>query len=423
MKPKRALHSALRLSALLAAVFAAGLVVNIGLFSYAVFYLSDKEGEPRVARYAEALEHTDDGYMLPAQTADALTANDYWAMLISNETGRVVWAYEKPEEVPEKYTLSDVAVFSRWYLNDYPVKVRVVEDGLFVLGAPRDSVWKYPLEMPAAELDFWPVWLGAALVCNFLVILIVSVWMTGRWHKSRDAARAEWISGVSHDVRTPLSMVLGYAASLESDGALPEKQRQQAGVIRRKGEEMRLLIADLNLVNRLEYAIEPLQTEHLSMAALVREAAADFLNSDLDEKYPIEAEIDPAAAALQLRGDRALLSRMLKNLIGNSVRHNPQGCSIRIELCAEEKKRLRLTIRDDGTGFSSEQLALLHRDTQPEAASGHGLGLRIVKRIVAVHRGRIRLSNEPAGGCSCTVWLKAHSDDRKNRPTGADEEL
>ncbi|MEL7567242.1 MAG: HAMP domain-containing sensor histidine kinase [Dehalobacterium sp.] len=414
MKPKRALHSALRLAALLAVILAAGLVVNIGLLSYAVFTLSDKGSEPRISQYAEALEHTNSGYLLPKETMNALAVNDYWAMLISNETGKVVWAYEKPVEVPEQYTLSDVAVFSRWYLADYPVKVRALEDGLFVLGAPKDSAWKYPLEMPVVQLYFWPVWLGVALVCNFLVILIVSVWMTGRWHKNRDAARAEWISGVSHDIRTPLSMVLGYAASLEKDGALPEKTRQQAGIIRRKGEEMRLLIADLNLVSRLEYAMEPLQTECLSMPALVREAAVDFLNADLDEKYPIEVEIDPTAAALQLRGDRALLVRMLNNLIGNSVRHNPQGCSLRIELCAE-RKLLRLTVQDDGTGFSDEQLALLHRDTLPEGFSGHGLGLRIVKRIVAVHEGRIRFKNEPAGGCSCTVWLKAYSKKRKGQ--------
>jgi signal transduction histidine kinase len=412
MKPKRALHSALRLAALLAAILAVGLVVNIGLFSYAVVTLSDKGSEPRVSPYAEALGHTNGGYMLPEEIMDALAANDYWAMLISDETGKVVWAYEKPVEVAEQYTLSDVAVFSRWYLNDYPVKVWGVEDGLFVLGAPKDSAWKYPLEMPVAQLYFWPVWFGVALVCNFLVILTVSVRMTGRWHKNRDAARAEWISGVSHDIRTPLSVVLGYAASLENGGALPDKQRQQAGIIRRKGEEMRLLIADLNLVSRLEYAMEPLQTERLSMAALVREAAADFLNADLDEKYPVEVEIDPAAVALQLRGDRALLVRLLNNLIGNSVHHNPQGCSIRIELCAK-RKLLRLTVQDDGTGFSDEQLALLNRNTLPEASLGHGLGLRIVKRIVAVHGGRVRFRNDPSGGCSCTVWLKADSKKRK----------
>ncbi|HWQ80076.1 MAG TPA: HAMP domain-containing sensor histidine kinase [Anaerovoracaceae bacterium] len=413
MKSKRALHSALQLAALLAAILAVGLVVNIGLFSYAVFTLSDKGSEPRVTPYAEALEHTNGGYMLPEGAMNALAANDYWAMLIANETGKVVWAYEKPVEVAEQYTLSEVAGFSRWYLNDYPVKVWGVEDGLFVLGAPKDSAWKYPLEMPIAQLCFWPIWFGVALVCNFLVILSVSVWMMGRWHKNRDAARTEWIAGVSHDIRTPLSMVLGYAASLENEGALPDKQRQQAGIIRRKGEEMRLLIADLNLVSRLEYAMEPLQTERLSMPALLREVVADFLNTDPDEKYPIEVEIDPAAVALQLRGDRALLVRMLNNLISNSVHHNPQGCSIRIELCVE-RKLLRLTVQDDGTGFSDEQLALLNRNTLPEASWGHGLGLRIVKRIVTVHGGYIRFKNELAGGCSCTVWLKSYSKKRKN---------
>lgn len=406
MKPKRVIRSALWLSALLAVIFAVGMVVNLGLFSYAVISLSGKGGEPQVSRYAEMLEHTDNGYLLAAEAEEILAENHYWAMLISDASGEVLWSYGKPPEVPERYSLSDIAAFSRWYLADYPVKVWTVTDGLFVLGGPKDSAWKYPVEMSMDQLNFWPVWTVIALACNFLVIFGVSVWMTGRRYKERDSARIEWVSGVSHDIRTPLSMVLGYAASLEKDGEIPEKQRQQAGVIRQKGEEMRSLVADLNLVNRLEYAMEPLKKEGLSMAALVRETAANFLNGDLDEKYPIEVEIDPAAAALQTYGDRALLVRMLGNLVGNSIRHNPQGCSIRIELRAE-RKLLHLTVQDNGAGFSDQQLTLLRRDTPPETAlGGGGLGLRIVKRIVAVHGGRICFRNLPAGGCSCTVQLK-----------------
>jgi len=406
VKSKGIRYSALWLSALLAVIFAVGIIVNLGLFFYAVISFSGKGREPKVSMYAEMLEHTNSGYLLPAEAADKLTENHYWAMLISDTNGEVLWSYDKPPEVPEQYNFSDIAAFSRWYLTDYPVKVWTVEDGLFVLGAPKDSIWKNPVEMSMDQLNFWPVWIVVALVCNFLVIFGVSVWMSGRRYKERDAARIEWIAGVSHDIRTPLSMVLGYAASLENDGEIPEKKRQQAGVIRQKGEEMRSLVADLNLVNRLEYAMEPLKKESLSMAALVRETAANFLNADLDEKYPIEVEIHPTAAALQTYGDRALLVRMLGNLIGNSIRHNPQGCSIRIELGAE-RKLFHLTIQDNGAGFTDEQLTLLRKGTKHETSSGSGLGLRIVKRIVEVHGGQICFRNILEGGCSCTVWLKA----------------
>lgn len=408
MKPNRTLRSALRLAALLAILLAVGFIVNLVLFTYAVFAASNKGKEPQVSLFAEALEYIDGGYALPEKATNTLSENNYWAMFISNNTGEVVWAYDKPAEVAETYTLSDVATFSRWYLADYPVKVWAVDDGLFVLGTPKDSAWKYPLEMPIAQLFFWPVWLAVAVVCNSLVILGVSLWMTGRWHKERDSARTEWISGVSHDIRTPLSMVLGYAASLENDATLPEKQRQQAEVIHRKSEEMRQLIADLNLANRLEFSMERLHTEALSMATLVREVAANYLNADLDEKHPIEVEIDPAVLALRLRGDRTLLVRMLNNLIGNSLRHNPQGCSIRVELCAV-RKALQLTVQDDGVGFPPQQLLLLQKHTLPETASSHGLGLRIVKQIVAVHRGSVRFENLSTGGCICTVCLKTNS--------------
>lgn len=415
MKPKRALRGVWRLTVLLVVILLAGLVVNLGLLTYAVFSIADTNSNTKVPLYAEALKKTGGVYTLPAQMEKDLATTGAWAMLIANETGAVVWSYEKPGDVPEQYTLSEIASFSRWYLQDYPVKVWAAEDGLFVLGAPKDSAWKYPLEMPISQLEFWPVWLLVAAACNFSVILGVALWMKGRWQKERDAARSQWIAAVSHDIRTPLSMVLGYAANLEDDGALPEKQRQQASLIRCKGEEMRLLIADLNLANRLEYTMEPLQIENLSPAALVRQAAAMFINGDLEGKYPLEVEIAPAVERMMLWGDQALLSRALQNLIGNSRRHNPQGCDIRMEL-TRERRRLKLMIRDNGVGFAPKQLALLQAKARSAADSRHGLGLHIVKHIVHVHGGRIRFKNEPQGGCSCTIWLKVHRDKRGKTP-------
>ena len=95
----------------------------------------------------------------------------------------------------------------------------------------------------------------------------------------KDNTRAEWIRGISHDIRTPLSVILGYASQLEEDPALPEAARSQAGVIRRQGEKLTSLVADLNLTTKLEYALRPVERKPLDPVELARQAVSEVLNS------------------------------------------------------------------------------------------------------------------------------------------------
>lgn len=75
----------------------------------------------------------------------------------------------------------------------------------------------------------------------------------------RDNARATWIAGVSHDIRTPLSLVMGYASQLEDDPELPLAKREQASIIRRQSERIKTLVSNLNLASKLEYDMQPLR--------------------------------------------------------------------------------------------------------------------------------------------------------------------
>lgn len=94
--------------------------------------------------------------------------------------------------------------------------------------------------------------------------------------KARDEARSNWISGISHDIRTPLSMILGYASELEEQADLTTEQKQQASIIRRQGERLRSLVSDLNLVSMLEYEMQPLQMRSIRLPVLARQVVSDF---------------------------------------------------------------------------------------------------------------------------------------------------
>ena len=84
-------------------------------------------------------------------TSQELLEENCWAMLL-NEDGQVVWYSRKPEELPDQYTISDVASFTRWYLKDYPVQCWVREDGLLVVGSPEGSVWKHDIAVNTQAL-------------------------------------------------------------------------------------------------------------------------------------------------------------------------------------------------------------------------------------------------------------------------------
>ena len=397
------LRGAGRLAAGLAGVMAVMIAVNLLLFGFAVSYLAGTVGgRVRVSEYAGALAQDGSGaWSMAENKAAELRERGCWAMLL-DAGGEVIWSQDMPDGLPRAYTPAEAAVFARWYLFDWPVKVWTVGDCLFVLAQPKGSVWKYQVEMPTEQVGFWPLWGMAMLAVNAGMLLGAAAFITRRAARRRDEARSEWIAAISHDVRTPLSMVLGYAAALEDAPELTGEQRRRAGLIREKGEQLRGLIADLNLTNRLEYAMQPLKREWLSPAALVREAAANFLNEDPDGLHPLEVSISPAAEETRLLCDRQLLARMLENLIRNSVRHNPQGCAVRVSL-TRRGRRLRLSVSDTGRGFSEEQLERLDRGERIQDEGGHGLGLRIVRDVARAHGGRARFDNLPEGGGRCVI--------------------
>ena len=109
-------------------------------------------------------------------------------------------------------------------------------------------------------------------------------------------------------------------------------------------------------------------------------------------------------AATQIVADEQLLQRMLENLIGNSIRHNPDGCSIQIDARITDQQ-YQITIQDDGCGFPEKVLRNLRSSGNPKQHAEHGLGLTIVQQIVTAHGGIVHFSNVSQGGCLVGIQL------------------
>ena len=118
-------------------------------------------------------------------------------------------------------------------------------------------------------------------------------------------------------------LFFGYACEIEDNSDLPLSTRKQATAIRQKSEKLRTLIADLNLTTKLEYSMYPLKKKTINAVELARQVASEFLN-ELPEQYEIEIAEDSPSKLILLNGDNSLLYRMLSNLIGNSMAHNPK---------------------------------------------------------------------------------------------------
>lgn len=428
------------------------LTLNILLFLLWTVRIQPERGNAYwTSVIADGLQKQEDGYALSETALQAVNDRYEWAMLLSDQ-GVIRWSLNLPEELSRSYTLPETASFTRWYLEDYPVYVWRHTDGLLVMGRPKGSIWKMSVEMPQSVMDKTLLWIPVVLAANGLAAVLLALLLGLRLFRSlrllgegiermaekkpsklpangvlsdlaallnqtslrlqrqeealqkRDYARTSWIAGVSHDIRTPLSMVMGYASQLEENPELPLRAREQAGIVRRQSERIRALVNDLNLASKLEYDMQPVRRDMVSLAAMVRSISADLLNGGLSEKYTIDLIAGDSAQDIRVPGDEELLRRAVYNLIENSVRHNPEGCDIRITL-SKELSNCMVSVSDNGAGFSKELLEQMEDWDAPTDMPNHGLGLRLVRQIARVHGGTAELKNLPAGGCEVSLCL------------------
>lgn len=320
-------------------------------------------------------------------TGAKLLEEERWAMLL-DEDGQVVWSFRKPADLPEQYSLTDVASFTRWYLSDYPVQCRIRDDGLLVVGAPKGSVWKHDIAMGVDTLLQTPFWAAGLFLLALGGVLGFAYLTVGRWFRQaqqvRDAARSNWINGVSHDIRTPLSVVMGYAAQLEAADLNPA-QKNQASAIRVQSQVIRDLVNDLNLTMRLDCEMQALRKEPIQPAAFLRQVAADSLNGGLAEGFELEMDL-PEIALPPIEADPFLLRRAINNLLTNCVRHNAPGGAIRLGAQCEGKN---LVLFVEG-GTAEPGPVNTARQLESDGGAAHGTGLRLVAQIAAAHGGMVR---------------------------------
>ncbi|OYD06924.1 sensor histidine kinase [Paludifilum halophilum] len=231
-----------------------------------------------------------------------------------------------------------------------------------------------------------------------------------------EKSREEWITGVSHDLKTPLSSVKGYADLLAAPRYqwTEEEVRQFARIVQEKSADMERLLEDLSLTFRLKNEALPLSRETVDVAELLRRSAIDLANDPVAADKEVIFE-EPEADSILYPLDRNWFKRALDNLITNAALHNPPGTVIRLWVekrgeASEKGSGVTIGIVDDGKGMDEETLEHLferyYRGTDTERkGKGSGLGMAIAQQLIRAHGGRIWIDSEPEKGTRVTIQL------------------
>jgi len=230
-------------------------------------------------------------------------------------------------------------------------------------------------------------------------------------------AKSDFLSKMSHEFRTPLNAILGFAQLIEIDRAQPPAagQRDYAGHIQRAGWHLVRLIDDvLDLASiesgRQRVTIAPVELEPL-LADAVRMVQPQM------NQYGVTLSMSmstPGASVPRVAADATRLAQVLVNLLGNAAKYNRPGGTVRLSYGAQGTA-VRITVADTGKGMSAEQLAHLYEPfnrlgREGSAIEGTGIGLVITRHLVDMMHGQLDVQSQPGSGTTFVVTLPAAVD-------------
>ena len=227
-----------------------------------------------------------------------------------------------------------------------------------------------------------------------------------------ETVRRDFVANVSHELKTPLTAIRGFAETLTTELAADRQHTQFAETIRSNAERMQNLIDDLLDLSRIEsggWAPAPVDVD---VARAAEEAIASYRDEAGQRGSIIDVSVGANAATV--RADPIALRQALGNLIENALRYTPRGGTITL-FSRREDSAIAIGVRDTGSGIPSEHLPRIFERfyrvdaARSRAAGGTGLGLAIVKHLVEAHGGRVRAESQVGRGTTISLFFPTNS--------------
>lgn len=223
--------------------------------------------------------------------------------------------------------------------------------------------------------------------------------------ETTEVLQTDFISGVSHEFKTPINAIEGYATLLQSeDETLPEERHRYVDKILLNTRRLSNLIGSVLLLSKVDNQAIPAKQTKFRLDEQIRQVVL-MLEPEWSKK---DIEFDIQLDRIEYTGNETFLSHVWSNLIGNAIKFDPVGGRITMRLRKEEHGVV-FVIEDNGPGVSEgikkHIFDKFYQGDTSHKDEGNGLGLAIVKHILSSCQGNIEVENVPAGGCRFTVVL------------------
>ena len=467
LKHKPFLHTAV----ILAALFVILIVSAIGMFYY-VFAIPEPEGlslaswpDTFTDNFSFWIEEKDGGISVKQSGLERLDEYGLWVQIV-DETGQEVFAYNKPAHYPDSYSMAElVALSESRYENGHTVfidEVTLSDRTInYVVGFPY-AVGKYMLYYNGGNVArlspfaknviffsacavvlaafAYAFWLSRKLstiingirniscknytplketgifseVYGTLNKMDMEIRHSEQIQEETDRTRREWIANITHDLKTPLSPVKGYAELLSEGSNLDLQTVQDYGkIISKNVNHMEKLMNDLKLTYQLEAGAFPFAPQETRIVRFLKELVIDIANDPAFSNRAIEFE--SGMQEMTVAVDPDLLRRAVGNIVINALVHNPLDTKVKITVNKVPDSYLSVSICDNGNGMDETELSGLwsryYRGTNTkERPEGSGLGLAIAKQIITLHGGDISAKSSPGVGTEFIITLPLGKD-------------
>jgi len=232
-----------------------------------------------------------------------------------------------------------------------------------------------------------------------------------------ETVRRDFVANVSHELKTPLTVIGGFAVTLADDDLPVEQRRRFAETIQVHARRMQRIVDDLLDLSRIESGGWRPNPTSVDLATAASDALSTVRDTATAKRINIQIRPDPDAPAVH--ADPTALRQIISNLVENAVRYTPEGGTVTI-FSERDTAGIRIGVRDTGAGIAPEHLSRIFErfyrvdPARSRDAGGTGLGLSIVRHLVEAHGGRVRAESAIGRGTSVIAFFP------QSEATGAD---
>ncbi len=222
---------------------------------------------------------------------------------------------------------------------------------------------------------------------------------------STEILQTDFVSNVSHELKTPINAIEGYSTLLQGGDDLSADQREYVDKILYNTKRLSSLVGSILLLSKLENQQIPTNRSLYRLDEQIRQSIVGLESAWEAKNIEFDVDLD----RVEYLGNESMMRHVWDNLIGNAIKFSPDGGAVRMSL-EKKLRKIIFVIEDSGPGLSEEaQKRIFDKFYQADSShrqEGNGLGLALVKRVLAIEGGDIQVENRPQGGCSFTVTLR-----------------